>query len=90
MKAEYLKPKYSYSGWNVQKINILIILLANFASFDWSIRGPITYGKDGDGPVTFAFFCFFSISTLFELVINEMANHFGLDKRSLGLGIGLF
>ena len=69
-----------------------IIWLANFACFDWSIPGPITYGTGPDGLVKFAFFCFCFICTLFELVIltNEIANHFGFDKESLGLEIRLF
>ena len=64
-------------------INSIIIWLANFASFDWSIPGPITYGTDPDGLVTFPFFRFCFICTLFELVIftNEIANHLGFDKR---------
>ena len=66
-----------FSG-NNQQSHIINILLASFA---WSIPGPITYGTDSDEPVTFAFFCFCFICTLFELVIftNEMANHFGFD-----------
>ena len=50
---------------DVGTISYFIIWLANFASFDWSIPGPITYGTDPDGPVTFAFFCFCFICTLF-------------------------
>ena len=36
----------------------LYVWLANFASSDWSIPGPITYDTDPEGPVTFAFFRF--------------------------------
>ena len=73
-------------------IFLFIIRLANFASFDWSVPGPITYGTDPDGSVTFAFFRCCFICTLFELVIftNEMVNHFGFNKGSLGLEIRLF
>ena len=69
-------------------VKTVIIWLANFASFDWSILGPITYGTDPDGPVTFAFFCFCFICTLFELVTftNEMAITLVLIKEALGLG----
>ena len=31
-------------------LSIIIIWLANFAGFDWSIPRPITYGTDPDGP----------------------------------------
>ena len=66
--------------------------MANFASSYWSIPGPITYCADRDGLLTFAFFRFWFICSLFELVnfINEMANHFDFDKGSLGLDIRLF
>ena len=73
-------------------LNVVIIWLANFASSDWSIPGPITYGTDTDGPITFAFFRFYFICTVFELVsfTNGLANHFGFDKGRLGLEISLF
>ena len=32
------------------------IWLAEFTYSDWSIPGPIIYGTDPDGPVTFVFF----------------------------------
>ena len=69
--------------------DISLIWLANFASFEWLIRGPITYGTNPDGPVTFTFLYFCFPCTLFEMVIftNEMANHFGFDKGSLRLEI---
>ena len=74
------------------ELYLLIIWLANFAIFHWPTPGPIIYGTDPDGPVTFAFFRFCFICTLFKLVVftNEMAIHFGFDKRSLGLEIRLF
>ena len=73
-------------------IIVLIIWLASFVSSDWSIPGPITYGTDPDGPLTFAFFRFCFICMLFELVnfTNDMANHFGFAKGSLGIEIKLF
>ena len=42
--------------------------------------------------LTFTFFCFCFICTLFELVIftNKMVIHFGFDKGSLRLEIQLF
>ena len=75
----------------VISVSFFFTWLANFASSDWSIPGPITYGTDPDGPVTFAFLRFCFICTLFELVIftNEMTHHFGFDKGSLGLEIRL-
>ena len=81
----------SVTGSAIIAYNKFIIWLATFASFDWSIPGPITYGTDADGPVTFGFSCLCFICTLFELVIftNEMANHFGFDKGSFGLEIRL-
>ena len=67
----------------------LIIWLTNFASSDWSIPGPITYGTDPDGPVIFALFRFCFICTLFGLVNfakkKKMANHFGFDKGNFSL-----
>ena len=88
----FKKTNFSYGNLLILTINTIIIWLANFASFDWSIPGPITYGTDPDGPVTFAFFRFCFICTLFELAIftDEVANHFGFDKGSLGLEIRLF
>ena len=82
--------KYLLSTWLQYKH--IIIWLANFASSDWSISGPITYGTELDGPVIFAFFCFCFICTLLELVIftSEMANRFGFDKGSFGIEIRLF
>ena len=50
-ELEQYKPKFYI-------VNYLIIWLANLASSDWSIPGPITYGTDPEGPVTFAFFRF--------------------------------
>ena len=60
----------------------VILWLANFASSDWSIPGPITCATDLSHLLSFVF-CF--ICTLFE-----MANHFGFDKGSLVLEIRLF
>ena len=60
----------------------IIIWLANFVSSDWSIPGPITYGTDPDGTVTFAFFRFCFSCTLFKMakLITLV-----LTKEALGL-----
>ena len=86
------KSKHYIELRHSNKRHIKNYYMANFASSDWSIPGLITYGTDPDGPVTFALFRFCFICTLFESVnfTNEMANHFGFNKGSLGLEIGLF
>ena len=62
-------------------ISYLIIWLANFSSSDWSIPGPITYGTDPDGSVTFPFFRFFaSFVRCLKWLITSV-----LTKEALGL-----
>ena len=76
------------SDWknSSNSIVVFIIWLANFASFDWPIPVPITYGTDLD----LLFLVFVSFVRCLVVFTNEMANHFVFDKGSLGLEIRMF
>ena len=65
---------------------MIIIWLAKFASFDWSIPGPITYGTDPDGHLLS--FVFASFVRCLAVFTNEITLF--LTKEAFGLRLDCF